>query len=96
VEERHLFRRDSKTTKKNNLLYEKCMMSSLVEQGTFCVSCSLFPLYIKKKLMNMKRLVKGTGEIIEEIVSKSQQQVINKTATEMDGKIYANTLYKQH
>lgn len=31
------------------------------------------------------RLVKGTGEIIEEIVSKSRQQEINREATRADG-----------
>jgi hypothetical protein len=32
------------------------------------------------------RLVKGTGEIIERIVTKDQHRAINKLATEGDGR----------
>eukprot|EP00624_Nannochloropsis_granulata_P006411 evm.model.NODE_47825_length_7540_cov_29.984085.2 len=34
------------------------------------------------------RLVRGTGEIIERIVSKDQQRAINKQATEGDGRSF--------
>ncbi|KAJ3073499.1 ADP-ribosylation factor-like protein 6-interacting protein 4 [Podochytrium sp. JEL0797] len=39
------------------------------------------------------RLVKGTGEIIEEIVSKKQHLEINRQATKGDGSAYASILH---
>jgi len=38
--------------------------------------------------------VKGSGEIIERIVTKEQQRQINKLATKTDGLIYSQTLLK--
>eukprot|EP00041_Stephanoeca_diplocostata_P012117 m.202193 g.202193 ORF g.202193 m.202193 type:complete len:201 (+) comp18820_c0_seq2:277-879(+) len=38
------------------------------------------------------RLVRGSGEIIEEIVSRSRQQEINKAATSADGVSFLKTL----
>ena len=42
------------------------------------------------------RLVKGSGEIIESIVSKSRQQAINKMATFMDGATFQKNFDKGH
>lgn len=36
------------------------------------------------------RLIKGDGEILEEIVSKDRHQEINKLATQTDGQVYQN------
>ncbi|KAI9338770.1 hypothetical protein BDR26DRAFT_919299 [Obelidium mucronatum] len=44
-------------------------------------------------LTGRTRLVKGTGEIIEEIVSKVRHQEINKQATKGDGAVYSNILH---
>lgn len=38
------------------------------------------------------RLVKGTGEILEEIVSKDRHKAINKTATQGDGAFFQASL----
>lgn len=38
------------------------------------------------------RLVKGDGEILEEIVSKDRHNEINKQATQGDGRFYAKQL----
>ncbi|KAJ3346842.1 hypothetical protein HDU83_002611 [Entophlyctis luteolus] len=38
------------------------------------------------------RLVKGTGEIIEEIVSREKHKEINRQATAGDGTVYASVL----
>jgi hypothetical protein len=38
------------------------------------------------------RLVKGTGEILEEIVSRERQAAINRAATAGDGAAFARTL----
>ncbi|ORY30316.1 hypothetical protein BCR33DRAFT_714903 [Rhizoclosmatium globosum] len=39
------------------------------------------------------RLVKGTGEIIEEIVSRERHHEINKQATKGDGAVYSKVLH---
>ncbi|CAG5136381.1 unnamed protein product, partial [Candidula unifasciata] len=39
-----------------------------------------------------ERLIKGDGEILEEIVSKERHGEINKTATRGDGKFYAKQM----
>jgi len=41
------------------------------------------------------RLVKGTGEILEECVSRDRQQAINKQATMADGESFQRSLSKQ-
>ncbi|KAJ3149588.1 ADP-ribosylation factor-like protein 6-interacting protein 4 [Geranomyces variabilis] len=43
-------------------------------------------------LTGRTRLVKGSGEIIEKIVTKAQHRLINQTATREDGAGYAATL----
>jgi len=43
-------------------------------------------------LSGRTRLVKGSGEIIERIVTKDQQRQINKLATKTDGLIYSQSL----
>jgi len=45
-------------------------------------------------LSGRTRLVKGSGEIIERIVTKDQQRQINKLATRTDGLIYSQSLMK--
>ena len=40
------------------------------------------------------RLVKGTGEIIERIVSKEEQRAINRQATEGDGRSFQVMMLK--
>jgi len=41
------------------------------------------------------RLVKGSGEILEECVSKERQQAINKQATQADGQSFQKDLIKK-
>eukprot|EP00088_Acartia_fossae_P002210 TRINITY_DN10875_c0_g1_i3.p1 TRINITY_DN10875_c0_g1~~TRINITY_DN10875_c0_g1_i3.p1 ORF type:complete len:139 (+),score=54.39 TRINITY_DN10875_c0_g1_i3:83-499(+) len=41
------------------------------------------------------RLVKGTGEILEECVSRERQQAINKQATQADGESFQRDLTKR-
>ncbi len=38
------------------------------------------------------RLIKGTGEVLEEIVSKQRHEAINKASTAGDGAAYARAL----
>ncbi|KAJ3003466.1 ADP-ribosylation factor-like protein 6-interacting protein 4 [Thoreauomyces humboldtii] len=40
-------------------------------------------------LSGRTRLVKGTGEIVERIVTKQQHRDINKAATAMDGTVFS-------
>ncbi|KAI8815804.1 uncharacterized protein EV422DRAFT_341142 [Fimicolochytrium jonesii] len=46
-----------------------------------------FPL-----ILSFWRLVKGSGEIIERIVSRDEHLAINRTATQTDGSLYARVL----
>ena len=42
------------------------------------------------------RKIRGTGEVIESIVSKQQHKEINKQATFGDGAVFSATLYGKH
>lgn len=46
-------------------------------------------------LTGRTRLVKGTGEIIERIVTKDQQRAINRQATLGDGRMFEATILAQ-
>lgn len=55
------------------------------------------PLYFKHihHFLYFCRLIKGDGEVIEEIVSRDRHKAINKQATSGDGNFFHKTLYSK-
>lgn len=52
------------------------------------VSCVGFVLFVFSRTSVKTSQIRGTGEVIERIVSREQQRAINRLATEGDGRSF--------